>query len=189
MIAASSFSDSDFKTEDIKAKCIKAFPEHLRLSFLSFLILYSSYKKTKTQNKISAKFNNGGQIYSVWKRVKIKLLKGIWGGSTSGVQRRLLFHPGFTDFPHLRQAWNTQEKNNNNTVRCIWEWKQNKSNKYSGKSKGKPMAAVQPFRRCTNSACSLRSRASRMKDRKNRRGKERKRRRGPPCHSGAMRIS
>lgn len=65
MIAASSFSDSDFKTEDIKAKCIKAFPKHLRLSFLSFLILYSSYKKTKTQNKISAKFNNGGQIYSV----------------------------------------------------------------------------------------------------------------------------
>lgn len=36
MIAASSFSDSDFKTEDIKAECIKAFPEHLRLSFLSF---------------------------------------------------------------------------------------------------------------------------------------------------------
>lgn len=57
MIAASSFSDSDFKTEDIKAKCIKAFPKHLSLSFL---ILYGSdqkKKKIKNKNKISAKFH------------------------------------------------------------------------------------------------------------------------------------
>lgn len=57
MIAASSFSDFNFKTEDIKAKSIvKAFPN---MYFFFVFRLYSSFK-TNNQNKISAKFSMMG---------------------------------------------------------------------------------------------------------------------------------
>lgn len=60
MIAASSFSDSDFKTEDIKAKCIEAFPKHLSPSFRLFWSFKVVTRKTTTKIKSVQSFQQRG---------------------------------------------------------------------------------------------------------------------------------
>lgn len=187
MIAASSFSDSDFKTEDIKAKCIKAFPKHLSLSFLSFwffiVVTKKKKKNLKTKNKIKSVQSfqqRGWNLFHMKEGENKSVLKG--SGMEASLERfgppglsqqtefkPTAFPPRIKWFPTPQASLKYTGEKINHTVRCIWEWKQqNNSNKYSERTEameGTPRPRMHRF--CAFTANTASGTTEREERRKN----------------------